>query len=547
MRLIEARKFVETQRISFVEFYGDRPKYAILSHTWESNQEVTYQDSNLESSKSKTGYQKIRKTCELALSDGFDYVWIDTCCIDKSSSAELTEAINSMFLWYQESSICYVYLADMLQGSLLEDCRWFSRGWTLQELIAPEVITLFDNSWDRIGTKNSLMDQLTAITQIDPDILGHNAPISTACIAKRLSWAAGRETTRVEDIAYCLLGICNIHMPMLYGEGKAAFRRLQEEIIRSTCDLSILAWTPPDSSDVLEEEYCGFLAESVNHFSFCSEMYTVTDSLIDEGDISVSNKGLRLMVQVHFNKYSDQDYRYTLKLDCMVRGSEGDFLTIPMRKVGPNTFVRAHSHISSGSFKLQGGLRVEARFYTVTLLTTMPSLAIRSPSSVVSGSKLLSYSRFTLVSIELPMEISLRHGNEAPAKFWDLEDFAFFGTRGSSQNWGAFLLETNTLFICFWQKEECEWTFEATILDMSRPEVYSLWKDLVLFAEHLDYGPTVVQYMLKGIQSEMESSVETWFKGETIKLSFKVWPAESENMCSGPRWRVVFSKTSCWR
>lgn len=123
MRLIEARTLVETQRISFVEFYGDRPRYAILSHTWDSHQEVIYQDCTHESSKSKTGYEKIRKTCELALGDGLDYVWIDTCCIDKSSSAELTEAINSMFLWYQEASVCYVYLVDKFEGSALGDCR----------------------------------------------------------------------------------------------------------------------------------------------------------------------------------------------------------------------------------------------------------------------------------------------------------------------------------------------------------------------------------------------------------------------------------------
>uniref|UniRef100_A0A0D2YFX3 DUF8212 domain-containing protein n=1 Tax=Fusarium oxysporum (strain Fo5176) TaxID=660025 RepID=A0A0D2YFX3_FUSOF len=125
---------------------------------------------------------------------------------------------------------------------------------------------------------------------------------------------------------------------MLYGEGKTAFRRLQEEIIRSTYDLSLLAWTPPVSSDVLEEEYCGFLAESVNYFASCSEMYSVTDSLMDEGEISVSNKGLRLMARVCVLDYSDQGYRYVLKLDCMAPGFEGDFLTIPMRKVGPNTF-----------------------------------------------------------------------------------------------------------------------------------------------------------------------------------------------------------------
>nr|RBQ96575.1 hypothetical protein FVER53263_12554 [Fusarium verticillioides] len=545
MRLIEVRKFVETQRISFVEFYGERPKYAILSHTWESQQEVTYQDSNLESSKSKTGYQKILKTCELAISDGFEYVWIDTCCIDKSSSAELTEAINSMFLWYQEASICYVYLADKFEGSSLGDCRWFSRGWTLQELIAPEVITFFDNSWGCIGSKNSLMGQLTAITQIDPDILGHNAPVSSACIAKRLSWAAGRKTTRAEDVAYCLLGICNIHMPMLYGEGKAAFRRLQEEIIRSTCDLSILAWTPPQSSEVPKEEYCGFLAESVNHFSSCSEMYSVTDSLVDEGDISVSNKGLRLMARVYSSIYSGQRYRYSLRLDCMVRGFEGDFLTIPIRKVGPNNFVRAHSHGSRGHFRMETGLWAECPFYTVTLLTKMPSLAVRSPSSVASGSKLISYSRFTLVSIELSPEISIIYGNEAPFKCWDMEDFAFFGTKGSYRNWGSFVLDTNTLFICFWNKEDREWTFEATLLDIARPGVYDLWKSLALFAETFAYGRRVVRSMLNGVDDKMESSIEKRVKDKKVRLSFEVWPAESENLCSGPRWRVVFTKTSC--
>ncbi|KLO92031.1 beta transducin-like protein [Fusarium fujikuroi] len=464
MRLIKARTLVETQRISFVEFYGDRPRYAILSHTWETHQEITYQDCNRESSKAKTGYDKIRKTCELALGDGLDYVWIDTCCIDKSSSAELTEAINSMFLWYQEAAVCYVYLVDKFEGSSLGDCRWFSRGWTLQELIAPKFMSFFNNSWDCIGSKNSLMGQLAVITPIDPDILRHNAPISSACIAKRLSWAAGRKTTRVEDMAYCLLGICNIHMPLLYGEGKIAFRRLQEEIIRSTYDLSLLAWTPPVSSDVVEEEYCGFLADSVNHFASCSEMYSVTDSLMDEGEISVSNKGLRLMARVCVLDYSDQGYRYVLKLDCMAPGFEGDFLTIPMRKVGPNTFVRAHSLCESDySFHLETASWGESAFYTVTLLTTMPSLAVRSPFSVARGPDLISSSRLTLVSIELPSDISIVYAVETPVKFWNAEDRAFFGPHGSYQNWGAFVLETNTLFICFWHKVDGEWVLEASL------------------------------------------------------------------------------------
>ncbi|EWG54307.1 hypothetical protein FVEG_17294 [Fusarium verticillioides 7600] len=174
----------------------------------------------------------------------------------------------------------------------------------------------------------------------------------------------------------------------------------------------------------------------------------------------------------------------------------------------------------------------------------MPSLAVRSPSSVASGSNLVSYNRFTLVSIEMPPEISLLYGNEAPVKCWDVEDFAFFGTHGFHRNWGSFVLDTNTLFICFWHKKDSEWDFEASLLDLSRPEVYGLWKDLSLFAEQPGCHPNTVQYMLKRVEGKMQSSVKTWFKGREIKLSFKVWRAESESLCSGPRWRVVFSTTS---
>nr|CEG03758.1 unnamed protein product [Fusarium acuminatum CS5907] len=279
MRLMKALELVETGCISFEEFYSDIPQYAILSHTWDEKQEVTLQECNHASSKSKSGYKKVRKTCELALGDDLEYVWVDTCCIDKTSSAELTEAINSMFLWYQKASACYVHLADKITGSPLVNCRWFTRGWTLQELIAPGSMTFFSRNWVPIGTKKGLLKQLATITRIDMDILSHNVPVSSACMAKRLSWAANRKTTRVEDMAYCLLGICDINMPMLYGEGQAAFRRLQEEIIKSTNDLSLLAWTSANPS---EEEYCGFLAESVRHFASCSEMYSITDSLLDE-------------------------------------------------------------------------------------------------------------------------------------------------------------------------------------------------------------------------------------------------------------------------
>lgn len=552
MRLIVAQTFIKTQCISFAEFYGDVPRYAILSHTWDGHQEVIFQECNLESAKSKTGYEKIRKTCELALSDGIDYVWVDTCCIDKSSSAELTEAINSMFIWYQKASVCYVYLVDKFEGSPLADCRWFTRGWTLQELIAPRVMTFFNYTWDCIGSKDSLMGQLTTITPIDPEILRHDAPISSACIAKRLSWAAGRKTTRVEDIAYCLLGICNVHMPMLYGEGKTAFRRLQEEIIRTTYDLSLLAWTSPVSSDRSENEYCGFLAESVNHFASCSEMYSVTDSLLGEGDISVSNKGLRLTTRVHaldYSHYSHKGYRYVLRLDCLSPGHTGHSLTIPMRKVGPNTFIRARSLVKDkmDSFCLESVSLEENMFYTVTLLTKMPNSTIGSPVSTARNSNLIANSRFTLVSIKLPPDISVLYTTEIPVKFWDMEDHVFFGPHGSYKNWGAIILETDTLFICFWQKEGTAWVFNASLLDFGKKEVQDLWKDLFFSADQLCYQQPIVRYMLTNVENEMKSSIETRLGQNRITLSFKVWRADDQSLCSGPRWRVVFSKTNFTR
>ncbi|RGP69505.1 hypothetical protein FSPOR_4609 [Fusarium sporotrichioides] len=554
MRLIKAKTLVKSQRISFKEFYGDLPEYAILSHTWEGGGEVTFQECNTKASKLKTGYEKITKTCKLALADNVQYVWVDTCCIDKSSSAELTEAINSMFLWYQKAKFCYVYLSDKVEQVPLEKCRWFTRGWTLQELIAPGSISFFGQAWDFIGSKRSLLSPLSEITSIGQEFLDHMAPISSACIATRLSWAAHRKTTRIEDMAYCLLGICNINMPMLYGEGENAFRRLQEEIIRTTYDLSLLAWTPPLSTS---EEYCGFLATSVKHFASCAKMYSVANSLLDEGEISISNKGLRLRAIVHSLDYSEISYpgleditcRYALELDCMTPDYEGEFLTIPMRKIGPNVFVRARGleenraireMTASTSFCLVPAVAGGNIFHTVTLLTKLPERKIRQPLFQARHSDVVSYSRFTMVTFELPPNITIVSNTELPNKFWDMEDSVFFGPYGSYQNWGAFVLNTETLFLCFWHKSATNWALKGTLLDMRSPDVKVLWKDLFLSADQLGNQQPVVQNFLNNAQSEMKTSIETKREGRDIKLSFTAWRKDSPSLCRGPRWRVLF-------
>ncbi|PIL28610.1 hypothetical protein GSI_08652 [Ganoderma sinense ZZ0214-1] len=193
--------------------------------------------------------EKIRKACAVARLDNFSQLWVDTSCIDKTSSSELSEAINSMFAWYRDAAVCYVYLADVPRsddlrrpGSAFRRSRWFTRGWTLQELIAPRVVVFLSREWEIIGTKENLADLVEDITGIDRDVLVHKKSHTELSIAARMSWAAERATTRVEDQAYCLLGIFGIIMTPIYGEGEHAFRRLQEEILRHIPDDSIFAW-----------------------------------------------------------------------------------------------------------------------------------------------------------------------------------------------------------------------------------------------------------------------------------------------------------------
>lgn len=232
-------------------FIGDVPDYAILSHKW-NDQEVSYEDVKSYRYEDFKGYGKLVKACERAAEDGFEWIWVDTCCIDKSSSAELSEAINSMYDWYARAVVCYALLDDYDEKQGLEHCRWFNRGWTLQELIAPKTVEFYDNAWNEVGTKRSLRDSIASITGVNTAVLDGSPP-STCTYAERMSWMCGRRTTREEDIAYCLLGLCEVNMPLLYGEGaKKAFFRLQAEILSATEDHTLLMWdhraVPPTSA-----------------------------------------------------------------------------------------------------------------------------------------------------------------------------------------------------------------------------------------------------------------------------------------------------------
>ncbi|KAK6068065.1 het domain protein [Seiridium cupressi] len=226
------------------------------------------------------GYRKINGCCALARNNSFEWVWIDTCCIDKTSSAELSEAINSMYRWYKEASVCYVYLADV---SLPGDChaensdfrmsQWFTRGWTLQELVAPKLAEFYDVSWSFIDERSQLRHLIQEITGVPAEFFTGES-ICDASVAQRMSWAAGRKTTRVEHMAYCLLGLFDVNIPLLYGEGKNAFRRLQEEIIRQSNDETIFAWgfSQPYPGNDVETNDIAALAKWPSDFVDCGRV-----------------------------------------------------------------------------------------------------------------------------------------------------------------------------------------------------------------------------------------------------------------------------------
>jgi hypothetical protein len=226
------------------DFTDDLPPYAILSHTWGiHSEEVTFHDLVHGTGKSKAGYHKIRFCGNQALQDGLQFFWVDTCCIDKSNMTELTYAINSMFRWYQNAARCYVYMSDVstrkqneISGlsqsweTAFQRSRWFTRAWTIQELLAPSSVEFFSSEGMRLGDKKSMEQQIHEITGIAIRALRGDR-LSTFSADERMSWTKNRTATHIEDIAYSLLGIFGVFMPPIYGEGKDnAHRRLKKQI-----------------------------------------------------------------------------------------------------------------------------------------------------------------------------------------------------------------------------------------------------------------------------------------------------------------------------
>ncbi|KAF5363023.1 hypothetical protein D9758_012651 [Tetrapyrgos nigripes] len=364
-------RLLNTKTLRVQEFLTKIPPYAILSHTWE-NEEVTFQDIQniatlaatfngrqlsfndirafLRSAQLpvKKGYTKVVQACVRARNSAFDWIWIDSCCINKESSAELSEAINSMYQYYENAVVCYVYLFDV-SGTLhpknpksdFRRSKWFTRGWTLQELLAPRHISFFDKDWTKIGTRWSLRDLISVVTTIPIDVFEERNPtawesfgIDKYSVAQKMSWAADRQTTRPEDEAYCLMGIFGVSMSPIYGEGgDKAFMRLQQEIIRVSDDRSIFAWISEDGRDR------GLLARSPYEFRYSGRVQaSKTGSTLGNSPSSYSFNNNGLHIHLPLEQYDFDSDVFLAYLHCQT--NDGSYMSVYLRRTTDGYYVR---------------------------------------------------------------------------------------------------------------------------------------------------------------------------------------------------------------
>ncbi|KAK4160895.1 hypothetical protein QBC43DRAFT_303488 [Cladorrhinum sp. PSN259] len=308
MRLIDVRS---KKLVSFS--FEDAPPYAILSHTWGTDrEEPTMQDIEegiSHSQAKKSGWSKLDRCCRQAREDGLRYAWIDTCCIDKTNQVELSEAINSMFKWYQHAVVCYVYLSDVLSQDQLAGSRWFTRGWTLQELIAPSKLNFYASDWSFFGTRAELSYDLEEITSIPEEFLHGDGLFFKASIAQRMSWASDRTTKRKEDMAYCLLGIFDVSVPILYGDPHA-FTKLQHAIMAKIRDDSILAWGleltgTASAHQSTEAVSAGVFAAGPENFKNCGSIVSRGFQNTPSNKFSIESAFVHISLTIHTTEDGD--------------------------------------------------------------------------------------------------------------------------------------------------------------------------------------------------------------------------------------------------
>jgi hypothetical protein len=351
--------------------------------------------------KHKAGYSKIAYACGQAQKDGYRYVWVDTCCIDKRSSAELSEAINSMFSWYQRAAVCYAYLDDVHFDDYTEGyltwkdhfsiSRWFTRAWTLPELLAPQKVVFYAKGWRLLGTKSSLVKSIERITGIDELTLLDPKLIHNASVAQRMSWAAKRAASRPEDLAYSLMGLFGVSMPILYGEGENAFLRLQEEIIKRSDDQTIFALGPlnhdenrllhPQPLDLDEFDYdnltgtTSVLAKSPKNFAGMQHIVVSPPPAGQPAsDYVMTNKGLHITLPLTQTTSSLFQTNHLAILHCHPQHDPASRIAIPLAATStPNVFLRVRSSTSINAPTLVPASELTTAKHKTIYIHTTPS------------------------------------------------------------------------------------------------------------------------------------------------------------------------------
>lgn len=353
MRLLDTTTFeLASNSLSTFKQEG----YAILSHRWIGS-EITFEqlgrhiDALRAAGTTLLGspqQDKIRGACQIARAKGIRWMWIDTCCIDKSSTSELSESLNSMFKWYRDAKLCITYLLDVIRkGAGREDFTnevgqpsvWFSRGWTLQELLAPRRLEFFDKNWDPMGDRSEFADQIEKITGIQSKYLKgeRRDDPRTACIAAKFSWIAKRQTEREEDMTYSMLGLFDVTMDPRYGEGWGAFMRLQKELLSSSRDESLFAWkmmqadaglrllsrVHAQQQDSWKENEWGLLAPRPVCFKDCGQMTATCPWFAKQyiprpaGGFQMRQQGLQISYGSHpYNPFREASSDRRLSLLC---------------------------------------------------------------------------------------------------------------------------------------------------------------------------------------------------------------------------------------
>ncbi|KAK3047990.1 hypothetical protein LTR09_010665 [Extremus antarcticus] len=345
MRLIKTGPYLPgQQKLEIDQKWGkDIPHYAVLSHTWSkfADDEVLLADVQNGTARSKPAFPKLWTAIEKARLDGYGWLWDDTCCIDKTSSVELSEAINSMYTYYANAQKCYAYLTNVSATGFETEfrvSRWWRRGWTLQELLAPKFVEFYSSEWVSLGTKFDLCAMITQITGIDENYLSHRLPVQHASIAKRMSWASSRETTREEDGAYSLIGLFEVNMAMLYGEGgKKAFLRLQEEIMRGNEDQSLFAWIQAAADQETSDGYHGLLADSPKDFQHTASSISYSE-LAEYTPSSMTARGLHMTLPL----MQKDDGTLIAALRCPVPPGNNGWLAVYLKRlpIGINQYAR---------------------------------------------------------------------------------------------------------------------------------------------------------------------------------------------------------------